>query len=279
MTGELILYLFKSTILKNLQLTGNIVNLRISASDEFCQQAKPGQFIMLGRDDGLLDPLLKRPFGICNWGENWFEVVIKMVGKGSRQLGLLPEGAKLSVHGPLGEGYPVLNCDSVPGNDETIIMVAGGMGIASIASCLLPNVEGKDPEREKILLYGAAKLKELVLLEKIKECCPNLRIETITDDGSSGRKGFVTELLKTELQTVANVTFACGPELMLKSVQQVLREYNAKGYLSLENRMACGFGVCLGCVQDIVGDAGSDDVKSAKVCTQGPVFPADKVIF
>jgi len=273
------LYLFKTKILKNSSLTSDIINLRIAASEDFCQQAAAGQFVMLGSDNDLSDPLLKRPFGICNWGDNWLELVIKMVGKGSRQLGRLPVGASLSVHGPLGKGYPAMNCEPVSNNNETIIMVAGGMGIASIASCLLPEAAEVGPEREKVLLYGAAKVEELVLLDQIKNHNPNLRIETITDDGSSGRRGFVTELLRTELQTGGNVTFACGPEPMLKSVQQVLQENNAEGYLSLENRMACGFGVCLGCVQNIVGKGGSDDVKSAKVCTQGPVFPADKVVF
>ena len=273
------MYLFKTNILKNSSLTRDIINLRIEAPEDFCREAAPGRFVMLGTDNNLSDPLLKRPFGICNWGENWFEVVIKMIGKGSRQLGLLPEGTSVSVHGPLGEGYPAINCDSVHDNGETIIMVAGGMGIASIASCLLPRAGEKESQREKVLLYGAAKVEELVLLEEIKECYPTLRIETITDDGSSGRKGFVTELLKTELQSSGNVTFACGPEPMLKSVQQVLHDYNAKGYLSLENRMACGFGVCLGCVQTIIGETGSNDMKSAKVCTQGPVFPAEEVIF
>jgi len=275
------LYLFKSKILENSALTRDIASLRIAAPENFCRQAKPGRFVMLGNDNNLSDPLLKRPFGICNWGEDWFEVVIKMVGKGSRQLALLPAGVSLSVHGPLGEGYPAKNSGPAPDpdRDESVIMVAGGMGIASIASCLLPASDNGESKKKQVLLYGAAKAEELVLLDRIKERRPNLRVETITDDGSSGRKGFVTELLKTELQTAGNITFACGPEPMLKSVQKVLQEFNAKGFLSLENRMACGFGVCLGCVQTVVGDAESDDMKSAKVCTQGPVFPAEEVIF
>ncbi len=273
------MYLFKAKIIKKSSLTEDIIKLRIAAHEGFCKQTAPGRFVMLGTDDNLSDPLLKRPFGICNWGEDWFEVVIKMVGKGSRHLGLLQDGASLSVHGPLGEGYPTIYCESASGKGETVIMVAGGMGIASIASCLLPGVAEKEPKIEKVLLFGAAKLKELVLLNEIEECCPELRIETITDDGSSGRKGFVTELLKIELQRAGNITFACGPELMLKSVQHVLQKYNAKGYLSLENRMACGFGVCLGCVQDIVGDGEPDYIRSVKICTQGPVFPTEKVIF
>lgn len=277
--GELILYLFKTNILKNLLLTRDIIGLRIAAPEDFCRQAAPGRFVMLGNDNNLSDPLLKRPFGICNWGKDWFEVVIKMVGKGSRQLGLLQTGASVSVHGPLGEGYPVPSCESNFVNNGCIILVAGGMGIASIASCLLPKTEKEETVRKKVLLYGAANVEELVLLDKIKKYTSNLRIETITDDGSSGRKGFVTELLKIELQTAGSVTFACGPEPMLKSVQQVLNEFNAKGFISLENRMACGFGVCLGCVQTLVGDVGSGDLKNAKVCTQGPIFPAEEVIF
>ncbi len=274
------MYLFTGKILRNRQLTSDIRHLRISAPADFCQQSAPGQFIMLSCNDGLFDPLLKRPFGILNWGENWFEVVIKEVGKGSLQLGEMKEGAIVSGHGPLGNGYPEINSDLNKDDLTPLILVAGGMGIASIASCLLFSLKSSIKAGSRVLLYGAANLDELLLLDEMKESAPDIRIETITDDGSSGRQGWVTELLETELQQYPEaLVFACGPEPMLINVQQVLRKVSARGYLSLENRMACGFGVCLGCVQDVTGIDDDGTVESAKVCTQGPVFPADKVVF
>jgi dihydroorotate dehydrogenase electron transfer subunit len=273
------LYLFRTKVVTTWQLTPAISRLRLAAPEDFCRQAGPGRFIMLGCDNDLFDPLLKRPFGICNWGRNWFEVVIKTIGKGSLQLAELKAGNAVAVHGPLGEGYPDIWADRTENNVASLILVAGGMGIASIASCLFSKRRNPVPADNKVLLYGAANAAELILLDEIRVQNPGLRIETITDDGSSGRQGFVTELLNNELKKQPGaISFACGPEPMLKSVQKVLKEHHAQGHLSLENRMACGFGVCLGCVQTMVG-AGGEDRKSAKVCTQGPVFPAAEVVF
>jgi len=275
------LYLFSAEVVKVWPLSSVITRLRITASEDFCRQAAPGRFVMLGCENDLFDPLLKRPFGICNWGRNWFEVIIKMVGKGSLQLGRLKVGDAVAVHGPLGEGYPDLRADLKKENNScALILVAGGMGIASIASGLLPAGQGWGfAGNEVSLLYGAANAEELILLNEIKDCNPGIRIETITDDGSSGRQGLVTELLQLELEKQSGaLTFACGPEPMLKSVQQVIKDNGASGYLSLENRMACGFGVCLGCVQTLT-DINGKNLKRAKVCTQGPVFPAAEVVF
>ncbi|MCK5679336.1 dihydroorotate dehydrogenase electron transfer subunit [bacterium] len=275
--------LFNGKVENSTELAPGVQRLRITVAADFCQMAKPGQFVMLGPDSTIFDPLLKRPFGICNWGHDWFEVIIKSVGKGSRQLANMHKGAQLTVHGPLGTGYPEALSSGAGKDCKSVILVAGGIGVASIASCLLPVTLDDNQTEKKVLLYGAAGRDELVLLDEMKSCNPNLRIETITDDGSSGRKGFVTELLDFELQSQPEaLTFACGPEPMLKSVQGVLQKYNAKGFISLENRMACGFGVCLGCVQTVRDDTAESDsnkIKSAKVCTQGPVFPAEEVIF
>ncbi len=275
------MYLFTGKIVSNRQLTRDIRYLRITAPAEFCRQAAPGRFVMLGCDDGLFDPLLKRPFGIMNRGDDWFEVLIKEVGRGTLQLGELAEGSCVSGHGPLGNGYPEVDSELRSKDSSPLILVAGGMGIASIASCLLfNNRRPLNPDCKTILLYGAARLDELLLLDEIEKNSADLRIETITDDGSSGRRGWVTELLENELrQHPASLTFACGPEPMLKNVQQVLCKFKTRGYLSLENRMACGFGVCLGCVQKMAATGDNGAGESAKVCTQGPVFPADKVVF
>ena len=277
-TGCLILYLFNSEVVKNQKLTHNIFRLRLKAAKDFCRAATPGKFVMLGSDDGLFDPLLRRPFGICRWGADWFEVIIKVVGKGSSQLSKLEKGASVAIHGPLGNGYPI----NQPKNDQkTLFLIAGGMGIASIASYLFSALDRKQSLIRTFLLYGAANYSELVLLNELTAAGAfGLQLQTITDDGSCGRQGLVTKLLSHELQNhPQSQVFACGPEPMLKSVQKVLQENDCDGYLSLENRMACGFGVCLGCVQTMINNDDENNVKTAKVCTQGPVFPARQVIF
>ena len=273
------MYLFNAEIVHNQKLSSNIYRLRLKATKDFCRAVTPGKFVMLGSGASLFDPLLRRPFGICRWGGDWFEVVIKRVGKGSALLSQLGSGGSVAVHGPLGNGYPNNKFE----NDKNhLFLVAGGMGIASIASYIFYALDAGYSLDKTSLLYGAANYSELVLLNELTAAntC-GLNILTITDDGSCGRQGLVTEVLSLKLQEQPKARiFACGPEPMLKSVQKVLKNSGNDAYLSLENRMACGFGVCLGCVQPVLAeDRGDGEVETAKVCTQGPVFPARQVIF
>ena len=272
------MYLFNTEIVCNQKLSPNIFRLRLKATKDFCREAAPGKFVMLGTDDSLFDPLLRRPFGICRWGEDWFEVVIKIVGKGSCQLSRLESGGAVAIHGPLGNGYPKDQLESV---QKPLFLVAGGMGIASIASHIFSALDSKQSLAGTFLFYGAASYSELILRNELTAATAiGLHIHTITDDGSCGRQGLVTQLLATELQNQPQGrVFACGPEPMLKSVQNVLQKVGSEGYLSLENRMACGCGVCLGCVQTVLSEDSKSGVETAKVCTQGPVFPAQQVVF
>lgn len=263
------MHLFEAEILENSRLAADIFRLRLTAGDDFITASRPGRFVMLAPEPeaGLRDPLLRRPFGIARCGNGWFEVVIRAIGKGSRRLVGLAPGRRVGVNGPLGNGWP-----EIPGADRPLVLVAGGIGIAALA----PVVFARRAENRDFLLYGAATREELVLVDEFTES-GRLRVEVITDDGSCGRRGLVTELLLEKLteHPTARV-FACGPEPMLKGVQKVLREHNVEGWLSLENRMACGFGVCLGCVQKT---GSGPDFGRAKVCTEGPVFAAGKVVF
>ena len=277
-TGCWTLYLSSSEVIYKQKLSQDIYRLRLRAAKDFCRAAAPGKFVMLGTDDSLFDPLLRRPFGICRWGENWFEVIIKVVGKGSCQLSGLEKGASVAVHGPLGNGYPK---DELESEQKSLFLVAGGMGIASIASHLFSALDCKQSLTGTFLLYGAANYSELILLDELTAASAlGLKMQTITDDGSCGCQGLVTQLLTNELQNHSrSQVFACGPEPMLRSVQKILQKAECDGFLSLENRMACGFGVCLGCVQTVLSKNSETGVEMAKVCTQGPVFPAQQVVF
>ena len=266
------MFLFEAKIYEKEFLARDTFRLRIAADEVFSHHLGPGKFVMLGPQHRLYDPLLLRPFGICNWSAPWFEVIIKIVGRGTEWLSQCRTGDLLRVHGPLGNGYPEPSA-----NCRSLLLVAGGIGIASLASWVLTDFNPGLKLQNFKLLYGATNREQLILLSELQQSGgQGFTAVTITDDGSCGRKGLVTSLLQEELLAYPNSqVFACGPEAMLKAVAETLKKSgNRNGFLSLEKRMACGFGVCLGCVQKT-----SPAAKYRKVCTDGPVFPALEVDF
>ncbi len=233
---------------------------------------------MLSIDKGF-DPLLKRPFSIHRIVDNDFQLLYKVVGKGTYILSKKKPGDILDVIGPLGNGFPVNK------TQNNIILVAGGLGIAPIfalAEKLIPPIpplkkgEFQSPPLGKpVLFYGARTKKELLCTEDLK----SIGISTVisTDDGSFGHKGSITDILKKHLSrypslVTDSVLFACGPKPMLKSLSSLSRKNKIKGYITLEENMACGLGACLGCVINT-----KNGFKC--VCKDGPVFSIDEIIW
>jgi dihydroorotate dehydrogenase electron transfer subunit len=218
---------------------------------------KPGQFMMIQVSDSY-DPLLLRPFSILDEHDNIYRFLIKVVGRGTRLIADFKYGRRLSLTGPFGNGFPV-NMKS------GAIIAAGGVGIASVFSFVKLLHEERIPYE---LIYGARTADELVLLDLLKPY--NLVITT--DDGTMGHHGVLTDILKTRVKHHHTI-FACGPMPMLKTVKDIAIRQKAACYLSLEARMACGFGVCLGCTFfDTKGH-------TKRVCKDGPVFRAEEVSF
>ncbi len=231
----------------------------------------PGQFVMLRVCDGL-DPLLRRPLGIYNVinarGKERFkgtgvEFLYKVVGRGTRILSLKRPGESVDVLGPLGNGWPV-----VSGGRRKSIMVGGGMGIAPLY--LLAN-----RIKSGVLLFGGKGSAEAGLAKAFK----GHRVRIATEDGSVGRKGFVTELLMQEITPDAPeaIVYACGPAGMLKAVAALAEGCGIDCYVSLERSMACGIGVCLGCAVKSGAHAGEADKDYKMVCSDGPVFSSRAV--
>lgn len=235
----------------------------------------PGHFLMLRVEHGL-DPLLRRPFGIYRvlgaQGRPSFplrgtgvEILYQVVGKGTEILSMKAPGETIDVLGPLGNGFPA------PKIGEKTVMVAGGMGIAPLylfASAL----------KEGLMLYGARDKRVAAIADEFKgfDCS----IEIATDDGSAGRRGFVTELLE-EVATPLTVIYACGPLGMLKAASAIADSAGAKCYVSLERSMACGIGVCLGCAVKMKPSLSPSDEEENRnyqmVCSDGPVFDSRDV--
>ncbi len=249
----------------------------------------PGQFISIKLGDNS-QFLLRRPFGIHKACGNSIEILYEVLGEGTRILSGEKSGDILDIIGPLGNGfaYPRLPLASPQGEQAGVIrypliLVAGGMGVAPLvflAERLAYSVERRACRKNKRLKLSAtvligSRVKEGILCEKeFKNLGYDVKITT--DDGSVGFKGRVTELLENLLNakrsTLNAIIYACGPKPMLREVARVCSQSKISAQLSLEAHMACGIGVCLGCVINT-----SDGFK--RVCKDGPVFKAQEIIW
>jgi dihydroorotate dehydrogenase electron transfer subunit len=217
---------------------------------------EPGQFYMLGVAEHY-DPLLKRPFCMFDSESQEISFLVRSVGKGTTLLNMKLAGSEIDVIGPLGVSYPLVN--------NSPLIIAGGMGIASVFS-LVKRLSGKAK-----LLYGAGSKEQLVMVEVIKTFIPDAVI--VTDDGSAGKKGTVTDYLDEMVRSMEDVSiYSCGPEAMLKIISRYCVEKNMDCYISLEQNMACGIGSCLGCVVKTKGGY-------KRVCKEGPVFHAKELMW
>ena len=226
--------------------------------------AKPGQFVML-RFPNCIDPLLRRPFGVYRIIDEGIEILYKVVGKGTRLMMGLRTGDMVDVFGPLGNGFLL---DS---GKKDIIMVAGGIGIASFyllaESCQLSAISLK-------LLFGGRGKDDLPDLEGFKKL--DIAMKISTQDGSVGKKGLVTDLLKKEVTKKDDcVVYACGPKGMLKEVAKIAEDADVPCHVSLDNAMACGMGACLGCAVKVRSQNNSEIYKM--VCKDGPLFNAREI--
>jgi dihydroorotate dehydrogenase electron transfer subunit len=236
---------------------------------ETIKKPKPGTFFMLSVDNGL-DPLLKRPLSVHRRVGSDFQLLYRVVGKGTSLLSEKKQGNTLEVIGPLGKGFPIKK------NQGDIILVAGGLGIAPIfalAETAASTLKGRN--RKPLLFYGARTKQEALCLDSLN----SIGIDPIisTDDGTLGEKGNIVAVLKNYLSraplpATSHLLYACGPEPMLKSLSKFAKDNKLKGYVALEQNMACGIGTCLGCVVNT-------NKGYKRVCKEGPVFPIEEIVW
>lgn len=210
-----------------------------------------GQFVMVRT--GGEGVFLRRPFSIYDYGRSVLRILYRVAGAGTSHLAGMARGARVAVLGPLGNGFTPL-----PGH--TPVIVAGGIGIAGV-HLLWARMKGKAS-----LFWGCTSADDVGLLGRIAECEPYIS----TIDGSFGCRGNVVDLLADRMGEIKKPiqVFACGPEAMYRSLAGLLGKERIPCQVSLEERMACGFGVCFGCVRK------TDDEKEPykRVCKEGPVF-------
>ena len=219
----------------------------------------PGQFCMIEVQEGLY-PFLRRPMSIERVFHDGISILYKVYGKGTRLLSRMPVGATVNVQGPLGNRSPLIS-----GYDR-YIMVAGGIGIApfpGLAEAIMQQL-GRTPE-----LVLAARNEHMLLCEKEFQQmgCP---IHIATDDGSAGLKGFASDALRAIEPDPSTLVYTCGPTVMMRAVHEVCVEYGVPCHASLEAEMACGDGVCMGCVVETTAE--EEAQRMARVCREGPIF-------
>jgi len=209
------------------------------------------------------DPLLKRAFSLFRKTDEGLQILYRVRGKGTGILRNMKEGTVLDMLGPLGNFYPM------PPEDKIPLVIAGGIGIASVFS-LVERLAGRS-----IVFYGARTKDDLLMSKELKVYAKELIVST--DDGSAGLKGTAADALQAFLSSHSSAPphfciYACGPQPLLKALAQIAKEYRIRTYVSMEEHMACGIGACLGCV-----------VKTyegyKRVCKEGPVMNAMEIVW
>lgn len=231
-------------ILENKEVSDGIYLMKLNAS----LKGAPGQFYML--NVGNLDPLLPRPISIYDVGENIISFLYQVVGKGTEIMAEKKPGDKIEILGPLGNGFTV--------EGEKVAVVGGGIGIAPLLY-LCKKLKSENKYVEVFLGYRT----KPYLTEEFKKIADKVSIAT--EDGSVGHKGYVTEIIGKDFDTL----YSCGPNLMMKSFKSL--NICDREYYSLEARMACGIGACLGCSIKTVNGM-------KRVCHEGPIFSKNEVI-
>ena len=261
----------KAEILSNKHMIRNYYKLSLYLP-EIVRSAQPGQFVMLRISDGY-QPVLRRPFSIHSIGgrrlgyKNRVEILYEVVGGGTKILSKKKSGEYLDVLGPLGNGFNLSSISYPP----SAILVAGGIGVAPLfflAQCIIERARHSALSNPFILI-GAKTKKEILCKKEFENL--GLDVKISTDDGSAGFKGKAPGLLRHLLANIehrVSSIYACGPKLMLKEISIVSKKSNIPAQICLDEYMACGLGICLGCM-----------VKTKKgylaVCRDGPVFDSD----
>ena len=249
----------KYPIIAKRAIARGVFDVTVSCPDA-AELAQPGQFAQVAAEGFFL----RRPISICDIDKaaGTIRLVFEVRGNGTDKISELNVGQNIDIMAPLGHGFTVIE-------GAKAVCVGGGIGtppMLGIARCY-----GKDAQ----VISGFRTAGIAILQEDF--AAAGCETTLCTDDGTAGRKGFVTEALKERLEAdKPDIIYACGPAVMLNGVAKRAKEYGVRCEVSLEQRMACGVGACLVCVCRTVKDGES---YLSHVCKDGPVFDSEEVDF
>lgn len=229
----------KSKIVENKNLAPGIFKMTLETSD--LKFSRPGQFAMVR----IKDKFLRRPISVASYDSDRYELVYRVVGEGTHSLSTLEPGLRLECLTGLGNGYDL---DAIP---DGAYIIGGGIGIPPLYGLLrFLAMQGKSCKA----ILGFVSAREAFMVDMFKALTDDVIV--VTEDGSMGEKGFVTDVFDE-----IDYACSCGPLLMLRALDSKVKA----GQFSLEARMGCGFGACMGC--SILTKEGP-----MRVCKEGPVF-------
>jgi len=237
-----------TTVAENKQILNNIFRL----SAVFESHIKPGQFFMLKTTDNSF--LLPRPISVNDVNGDIVSFLYRIEGEGTRRISCLRQNDEIQLFGPLGNGF---DTDEIKGRAA---IIGGGIGAAPLL--YLAKTLGKNAD----VYLGYKDSASMYILDEFKSCADETFVAT--EDGSFGEKGFVTDYVPYGSY---DAVVACGPEIMMKKIIDSCGKNNIKCYVSLERRMACGMGACLGCTVETKKG-------NKRACKDGPVFMGEELI-
>lgn len=266
--------IYVGEVIRNQEIQENIFLMKVMLPANF-HEPLPGQFVMI-RIAGLYDPFLSRPISVFSFSRGKLhcaiELLFRVAGKGTQILAGLIKGSQVEISGPLGGSY------RIDENKKNMVLIAGGIGIAPLS--LLAQYLGKTVCRQADTMtfyLGAQTADAVVGLEQLRKYC--YQIILCTDDGTMGEKSLVTKTFQKDIKKykpAETAIYACGPQPMLRSLSAILAgKYFCQ--VSLEERMACGVGACVGCAVAVADEQGEKAYR--RVCADGPVFDLQKVIW
>jgi len=239
-------------IVENKRINDDFFILELSGNNYF-PELKPGQFVQV-KVEGSRETFLRRPFSIheVDYERNIIKLLIQIAGKGTETLSKLKKGDNLNIIYPLGNFF------SLPSENDQILLIGGGCGVAPLlflGKYLRSN--GYKPD----ILLGFRNSERIIEYEEYIKIG---QVFLTTEDGSKGERGFVTDH-SVFTQRQYNRIYCCGPDSMMKAVADYCNKHNIHCEVSLENLMACGIGACLCCVVDTIKG-------NLCTCIDGPVF-------
>ena len=272
-------------VVEQVQLARDTYRLRLEAP-EAARLVIPGQFFMI-RAPGVTEPLLGRPFALYDtWLDTsgapaGIDIAYLVIGRMTALMTSWKRGDQVELWGPLGNGFPMATA-------SRLVLVAGGIGNTPFPAVAREALGARR--------YGERKMARLLAPERITFCygvrtseyfsglddftALGIDVRLATDDGSRGRRGFVTALVEellAEPATGATHIYCCGPEPMMHGVAQLAARHDVPCWLSLETPMACGFGACFSCVTRVKVPDGTWDYR--RTCVEGPIFQAEQLAF